>query len=417
MTTFDSEPHLRDPFDVSHRMPMLKAPFVRAPEAARTIFIVTALAACLPLLSGMFFFGWRAGLLAVVSVTSCVLIEWMYYRVTRTPALLGRSHAVLTGLLLALTLPPFARWYVPVVAAVFAVVVGKGLFGGVGHFVWQPALIGRLAVAVLFPTLIHGPSPEAHTDQWPLLAQGKALVGNVRNYAHEDDYRRWLGRKPPRGRDAFLLVRPETALAPLTRGEATYGAIVKAAPDLVDARPAALLSLPPLGEALLGAFPGGIGETSVIAVLVAGLYLIYRNFVKIALPLSVLLSAAAIVAIAPIQLMSDREISVWFPFFFEGIDVGIVYVGYHLATGGLVLAAVFLATEMTTRPVTTGGQILFGSGVGVLAMLLKLYTSLPIPAYLAVLIMNSFTQTIDRLWRPRVLGQEPWVAAVLPHHD
>ena len=294
MTTFDSEPHLRDPFDVSHRLPMLKAPFLRAPEAARTIFIVTALAACVPLLSGMFFFGWRAGLLAVVSVASCVVIEWMYYRVTRTPALLGRSHAVLTGLLLALTLPPFARWYVPVVAAVFAVVVGKGLFGGVGHFVWQPALIGRLAVAVLFPTLIHGPSPEAYTNEWPLLAQGKALVGNVRHYDPVDDYRRWLNRTPPRGKDAFLLVRPETTLAPLTRGDATYSAIVKAPSDLQEAHPAALLSLPPLGEALLGASPGGIGETSVIAILVAGLYLIYRNFVKLALPLSVLLSAAAV---------------------------------------------------------------------------------------------------------------------------
>ena len=427
MTAIDNQPRLRDPFDHRHRMPIPQAPYVRAPEAAKTIFIITTIAACGPLLAGIVFFGWRAATIALISVATCVVLEGFYYRITRKPTLLGRSHAVLTGVLLALTLPAFAPWYVPVTAAVFAIIVGKGFFGGVGHFVWQPALVGRLAAAVLFPVLISGPSPTMRVAQWPLVrlwpivAQQKAFVGNVNDYAiaagdsSTTSYHRWLRTPPPAGRDALLVPRAESTLASLTRGPAQFSGLVS--PGGGDqAKPAALLAVPPVGDAILGAIPGGIGETSAVAILVAGLYLIYRRFIKVALPLSILLSAAAVVAVAPISLDIGREASVWFPIFHEGLDVGIVYVTYHLAIGELALATMFLATEMTTRPVTTGGQVLFGAGIGALAMLLRLYTPLPVPCYIAVLFMNSFTPLIDRLWRPRVLGKEAWVAAVLHHH-
>ncbi len=136
-----------------------QAPFLRAPERARTLFLVTFFAACGPLAAGVVVFGWRAAAVAGLSIFSCALVERVYYRVTRTPALLGRSHAFLTGLLLALTLPAYVPWYVPVTASVFAIVVGKGVFGGVGHFLWQPALVGRLAVAVVFPALLSSAEP------------------------------------------------------------------------------------------------------------------------------------------------------------------------------------------------------------------------------------------------------------------
>ena len=96
--------------------------------------------------------------------------------------------------------------------------------------------------------------------------------------------------------------------------------------------------------------------------------------------------------------------TVWFPVLAEGLDVGFVYVSYHLLSGGLLLAAMFLATEMTSRPVTTGGQVLFGLGCGTAAMLLRLYGRLSIPCYTAVLLMNTFTPTIEAICRPRVFG-------------
>ena len=120
-----------------------KAPLLRAPEKIRTVFVVTFAAACVPLLAGIFLFGWRAAWVAVVAVASCTIFERLYFRVTHTPALFGRSHAYLTGLLLALTFPAFTPTVVIVLAAAFAILIGKAIFGGVGHFLWQPALVGR----------------------------------------------------------------------------------------------------------------------------------------------------------------------------------------------------------------------------------------------------------------------------------
>jgi Na+-translocating ferredoxin:NAD+ oxidoreductase RnfD subunit len=114
-----------------------------------------------------------------------------------------------------------------------------------------------------------------------------------------------------------------------------------------------------------------------------------------------------VAAVAPINLAgpNDSVSTVWFPLWSEGLDVGITYVTFQIISGGLVLAAFFLATEMTSRPVTTGGQIIFGIGCGALAMGLQLYTAMGIAAFMAVLAMNTLTPAIDALWRPRVFGR------------
>ena len=402
----------------------LQAPFTRAPEGARTIFLVTFAAACGPLLAGVMFFGWRALVIVVVSMGSCGLIERLYYRMTRVPALLGRSHAYLTGLLLGLTLPPFVPWYVAVLASAFAVIVGKAIFGGVGHFIWQPALVGRLAVAVLLPETLNPP-------QWNLLAQNQVFTGDVVR-AKREAQAQWYGRPSPPGAAAFLLDRPENTLRGLTERHrawlshflhrpgpalggmaplppAKYSALVHVpVAQVPGARPAALTKLPPLKEMALGARPGGIGETCAVVILVAGLYLIYRNYVKWQLPFTFLAVAAVVVAVAPVQIQGaggEHAVrNVWMPAGAEGLDVGIVYVSYHLLSGELLLAALFLAPEMTSRPVTTGGQVIFALGCGAIAMLLRLYVDVPVPCYMAVLVMNTFAPAIDAMWRPRVFG-------------
>ena len=406
MSDAPSRHAVRDP-DYFHRMPTSRAPFVRAREATRTILLVTAAAACAPLLGGVVFFGWRAAMVTGTAVVSCVLTEWLYDRVTRTPGMLARTHAVLTGLLLGLTLPPFASWSNTVIASVFAIIVGKAIFGGVGHFVWQPALVGRLAVAVMMPALAAGPS-SVHQGAWPVLSKPKIVIGDITRHKHVESLYRWRHETTEGLTDALLGPKPEGHLAGLTRGEARYSAIGRTPPGLDHPLPSAMEHLPPLPEVLLGAVPGGIGETSTVLITIAGLYLIYRNYIKWQLPLAILVSAAVTVAIAPVQLVTQHPFMAWWPIAMEGLDVGVVYVTYQITTGGLFLAAFFLATEMTCRPVTTGGQVLFGIGVGTLAMLLRLYTAVPVPAYVAVLIMNTFTQSIDRLWRPRVFGSRRW---------
>lgn len=406
------------PLRPMRHQPLHQPPLVRAPEAASTVHLVTLAAACAPLLAGIVLMGWRAACVAGMAIAGCAGIEWLYYRLTRQPAMTSRSHAVLTGMLLALTLPAFVPWYVPLVGAVFAIIIGKAVFGGLGHFVWQPALVGRLAVAVMFPAALAAPAP-SYPDAWPVLAQSNIIIGDVRSYGHMPDYEPWHGRPAPVKGDAFLLKRPEAILAPLTRpapvvtalraGKGAYSSLWSVGRE-PSPYPAALGEMPPIEDLIVGAVPGGIGETSAAMIVVAGLYLIYRHYVKWQLPVAIVLSAAVTAAVAPIQLVGPDEAlsSLWWPIAREGFDVGVMYVSYHLFSGGLLLAALFLATEQTTRPVTTGGQVLFGVGCGAGAMLLKLYTSVAIPCYLAVLAMNTFTQTIDRMWRPRVFGRTRW---------
>jgi len=393
---------------VRQRLPARRVLLFRAPEGARTVFLVTLAAACGPLLAGVVLFGWRAIVVAALSVAGCAVTEWLYYRVTHTPALLGRSHAYLTGVLLALTLPAFVPWYVPLVGSAFAIIIGKAVFGGVGHFLWQPALVGRLAVAVMFSQTMN---PQA----WPVLAPTKLIVGDLNAARHVEHYVQWRGTEAPPGSDAILLDRPTNILAGLTgEPEPPFSALVRVPQGLPGARPAALKRLPPMGDMLYGARGGGIGETCAVVIIVAGLYLVYRNYVKWELPTAMLAAAACTVAIAPVKLLGPNNIVevVWLPLLSEGLDVGYTYVNYQLLSCELLLAAMFLATEMTSRPVTTGGQVVFGIGCGVLAMLLKLYWGIPIPCYSAVLVMNTLTPAIESVRFKRVLGQKSrWTSA------
>ncbi len=377
------------------------APFLHAPEGARTIYLVTACAACGPLVAGTVLFGWRSLVVVVVTVLTAAAVERLYYRITRTPALFGRSHAYLTGLLLALTLPPFTPWYVAMVAAAFAIIVGKAIFGGVGHFLWQPALVGRLAVAVMF-------SSSLQPTSWPVLSQNRLLVGDIGRCRAVDDYRGWQGRLAPAGADGFVIARPETILAGLTADPPTFCALAYRPADSPSDKGPLLRGLPPINDLLLGTTPGGIGETCAVVIIAAGVYLIYRGYVKWQLPVFFVLAAWMTTAIAPIRLAGagGASLTIWWPLTVEGLDVGVTYIHYQLLGSELLLAAFFLATEMTSRPVTTGGQALFGAGCGILAMLLKLYLAAPIPFYLAVLGMNTLTPLIDtvftRRWRGRI---------------
>ncbi len=383
------------------RYSIIQSPFMRAPEGVRTVYLVTMGAAAGPLIAGLALFGWRALWVATLSILTCATVEKLYFRITRVPALTGRSHAFLTGLLLALTLPADAPWYVPVVGGAFAVLVGKAIFGGVGHFLWQPALVGRLAVTVL---LVGSFNPM----EGPVLAREKIVVGDVRNVKRTKPYHGWKVTPAPPGADGFMVPKARTVLRGLTLDAPEYTGLVTPRTDIPRWAPSALSKLPPLNDYLYGARPGGIGETCVVVIVVAGLYLMYRNYVKWQLPVSMLAAAWLVVAAAPVQLVGPNGTTdvVWWPLTHEGLDIGFTYVNYQLFSGGLVLAAFLLAPEMTSRPVTTGGQVVFGLSAGALAMILQMYSPYPIPAYMAVLVMNTFTPLIDALWRPRVLGQK-----------
>ncbi len=396
----------------NEKLPQLEMPFVRAPERVRTIFLVILFVACGPLAAGIVIFGWRALVVAIISVISCTTIEKLYYRITRTPALLGRSHAWLTGVLLALTLPAYVPWYIPLIASAFAIIVGKAIFGGVGHFLWQPALLGRLVVTVIFPATLTTPFANFNNAA-PVLAQNKIILGDIKAAKHVEDYRQWHRIHPGSVADAFIVTRPKAILAGLTSSEEPVYSGLNMPADIPRAKSAVLKKLPPINDLIYGVRPGSIGETCAIMIIVAGLYLVYRNYVKWQLPMAFVVSTWIMLAIVPIKLAGpNNTIEVtWFPLWSQGLAAGFTYVNYQLLSSELLLAAFFMAPEMTSRPVTTGGQVLFGIGCGVAGTLFQLYLALPIAFYMAVLVMNTFTPAIESMWHPRVLGKRrfEWV--------
>ena len=190
MTEPNDIPPVGETIETVDHLAVFEAPFLRAPERVRNIFVVILLAASAPLLAGAVLFGWRAVSVSVLAIASATIIERLFYRVRGTAALLGRSHGVLTGLLVALTLPASVPWYVPVLASAFAILLGKAVFGGVGHFLWTPALVGRLAVAVLFPTLLAQPLPD-YPNAGAVLARSRLFIGDIRNARIAETDRSW----------------------------------------------------------------------------------------------------------------------------------------------------------------------------------------------------------------------------------
>ncbi len=400
----------------ARRIPAIEAPFLRAPEASEKLFGQFILAAMAPLIAGCLFMGFRVLSITALAVGTCVICQRLYYRATRQLAKSELTHAVLTGMLLTLILPPFVPWYVPVVGGLLATVLGKAIFGGVGNFLWQPALLGWLTVMILFPANVV-PSQD-QPDAWPLLARENLLVGDVTLFSHQPHTKAWNEAAPAFNRDAIRIMRPSVTLKRLTYGtpaatpradvygRVSFGSFAQAKRENAF-YPAAITELPTMREMAYGPRPGNIGESSAIMIVFAGLWLIYRHLIKWQLPLTILLSAAVAAAILPIQVVTGHGTveSLWLPLTAEGLDVGLVYITYQVLSGGLLLAAVFLATETTSRPVTTGGQVIFGAFIGVGTILLRFYTPVTGAAFVAVIIMNTFAPLIDRLWRPKIYGQ------------
>ena len=384
------------------------APLIRAPEKVHAVFRTLALTACIPLLAGVALFGWRAMMVSIVSVASCVLIQRVCCRLTHTPSRLATDHAVLTGVLLAMTLPAFTPYWLIVLAAVFAIVVGKQMTRGTGHVVWVPALVGRFAVAILAPILCaSGSYASLEPAEWPVLSRGHVVFGDVEEAgptSATESIRPWTQRYAPEGKQALLAPRPTDTLSALRDTPPAYSAIGTPRTDTHRRQPVLLSQLPPIGDILFGCYGGAIGQTSAIALLVAGLFMIYRNYIGWTIPLTMLASAALVAAVAPVQLAGPGGTAqwIWGPICNDGgtqelaFDAGILYVLFQVLSGGLMLGAFFLATEMSARPITARGQCAFGLFCGTAAMTMQLYVDIPVPTIVAILLGNTLTPLFDR---------------------
>lgn len=341
----------------------LAGPHVHQPGSiARTMGLVM-LALVPATLYGAYAFGWPAINLFVVTVGSALLFEslslWIAGKPVR-PFVLDGSGA-LTGWLLALSLPPWAPWWIGVIGGLLAIVIGKQVFGGIGQNLFNPAMVARVALLISFPvemTSFVGPQPLLATGS-PDFIQGLAITFGTTGVSVDG----------VSGASVLGLVRDE-----LGRG-AELGPVLAANYDP--------------GLLLFGRVPGSLGETSALLLLLGGLFLLYQRVITWHIPVSILVTLFTLATL--MNLIAGAS----YP---DGL--------YHILAGSTLLGAFFIATDLVTSPVSARGQLIFGAGIGLLVYVIRTWAGYPEGMAFAIMLMNACTPLIDHYVKPRVFGRD-----------
>lgn len=345
-----------------------------------------------PLIAGTIIFGLAATIVAVGCAVCCVVFARLLVRIRRGRRGLSDTQAILTGVLLALTLPPNVGWQVVVAGSFIAVVLGIGLQQGAGEYLWHPALVGRIGAQVLFPR-------ELMPIEWPLLARGNLLFGNIHHVAAPAEYFGWAATPAPPGADGFLLPSVQTLLRSIHEAAATtslegpHGLMVLIRDNL-----------PPWEDTVFGLTGGGIGETCAIALLASAGYLVYRGIVDAFVPLLAVLAALLTAALLPLSLPGRAGVAIPSLLFDEGDPVGWIYVLFEVTTCEILIVATFFVTDWPTSPMTRRGKFVFAAVTGALSIVLARIGLVPGAGYWAVLAANVLTPALDVMFARRVLG-------------
>ncbi len=352
------------------------------------------IASALAAFCGTALYGPAALRVLAIAATAAVITESLYRLTSGNRYTGGPAHACLMGILLGLTLPATIPWHVPMVGSIVAICV-KCVLGGASQCLWHPALIGRVVLQFVYLPFL-SLAPGAPTVYGPVLARHCMFVGNLDRAVpiQPADYHGWrIANESAANTDAFVVERPVTQIRAFTDGAYELdpdSAISTLVRDI----------LPPWEDTVLGTVPGGIGETSAVGLIVGCLFLVYRGHLRWQLPIAVLASAAVAAAVFPIQAHGPEAGYRWVPALaYEGervVGLGLSYVLFHLTTGQLLIGACLLAGDMNCTPMRARGQIVFGVGVGVLTIFLRLYGPLDGACYWSILAMNTLSRTIDR---------------------
>lgn len=323
------------------------APLLHAPRTVEQIMrhVVYAL---LPLcVFAVHAFGLSAAALILVVTASCLGTEQLCNRLTGRANTLGDNSAVITGLLLALTLPPGFPLWMGAVAGFIAIGLGKAVFGGLGCNIFNPALVGRAFVQAAFPTAI---------TTW----HAPFLDGRFTHFIPTSLAMPFLAPAP-----AVDAVSGATPLAQYKFEHFTTHTL----------------------DLFLGGTAGSLGETSAILILLCGGYLAARRLLNWRIPVAVLASAFAVSAAFALA-DGQRYPDPWF----------------MLGSGGLMLGALFMATDPVGAPVTPRGVWLYGALIGVVTVVIRLFGNLPEGVMYAILLGNAATPLIEAVTQPRVYG-------------
>lgn len=299
------------------------SPHIRGSYRTNRIMLDVVLALIPAVAAGTVVLGMRALLVLAVSAVSAVLFEWLWCLITKKTVTVLDGSALVTGLLLAMTLPVSVPLWQVVVGDFFAIIVIKALFGGLGQNIFNPALAARAFMLLIFP---------AGVTRYPTL-------------------------------DGVSSATP------------LHQMVMPALPNQ------SLLDM------FLGNCPGSIGEISALALILGGAYLVIRKVITPRIPLTYIATLAVLSLI------------------FYKTDNALLWSAYNVLSGGVMLGAIFMATDYVTSPVTPKGQILYGIGCGALTLVFRYFGLFPEGVTYAILLMNILVWIIDRYTAPARFGK------------
>ena len=324
------------------RLLVSPSPHIHSKTSTKSLMRDVVIALLPAVIVSIVFYGWKELLVISVSVLSCVLLESLITRyMLRKPDTICDWSAAVTGVLLALNLPPTTPWWVVLIGAAVAIGVAKMTFGGLGQNVFNPALVGRVFLLISFPTyMTHWEIPQglfgldAVTGATPLgvIKEGLMQGGDVAGIMAENGY--------------------------------SYS------------------------QMLLANIGGSAGEASAIALLVGFVYLLVRKVIKPWITLSVLGTVAVVSLI--FSLIDPAQYTG--PLF-------------NLLSGGMILGACFMATDCVTSPMSTKGGIVFGVGIGFITLMIRYFGAYPEGMSFAILIMNSTVPLLNRWFHQKKYGR------------
>jgi electron transport complex protein RnfD len=330
---------------LSKTLSIRSSPHIGAVSSVDSIMFNVVLAMMPACLYAVYAFGLAALLVLLTAVASCVLTEHLLCRLAGKASTVSDWSIVITGMLYGMVLPPSLPLWMVAIGGVIAVSIGKFLFGGLGKNLFNPALVGRAILQAAFP---------AAMTSWPSMPTNR-----------------------------FFALPPSTLALPLTKPD--YDGVSAATP-LADWK---FNQVPTSGsDLMIGSVSGSTGETCALLIVLGGVYLVARGMMSWRIPVSILGTVALLSA--TLHVIDSAR-----------------YAGpiFMLMSGGLMLGAVFMATDMVASPITHLGSVVYGVLIGVLVVLIRVWGGMPEGVMYAILIGNAVSPHIDHWIQPRVYGK------------
>jgi Na+-translocating ferredoxin:NAD+ oxidoreductase subunit D len=320
------------------------SPHTHGKETTRNLMLGVVLALMPSFIASIYYFGWGALLVTITSVVSCLTFEYLIQKyILQKPISITDGSALVTGLLLAFNLPSNLPVFIIIIGCLVSIGIAKMTFGGLGNNPFNPALVGRVFLLISFPVQM---------TSWPIPS------GIKTGYA-----------------DAITGATPLGILKEgLKNGETVS--------QLMDQIPSHM-------QMFYGHMGGSIGEVAALALILGLIYMLIKKIITWHIPFSIVGSIAIFTTI------------LWFANPEKNADPL-----FHILTGGVLLGAIFMATDYVTSPMNPKGMIIYGIGIGVLTVIIRVYGAYPEGVSFAILIMNAFVPLMNAYIKPKRFGEE-----------